>query len=249
MSLRAISLATHGQPGRSEVYHLPDLWCLHLYRYDGSVRADDISLPIRPGHLSIFPPGARLQYEMHGLSQHIYAHFSFLGDAPATANVAAMSDTGENFPALNDQLETIIRLFAAQPPRAAVRFWDLLWNLSERYGHHAEASARRTHPALDRAVGLIELRLGGPISIPALAREVELSHNQLLRLFRARFQESIEGYVRSRRAARALHLLRHSTLPIKAVAAETGFPDLQAFNKAVRRVFGRSPRQLRGGAS
>ncbi len=74
-----------------------------------------------------------------------------------------------------------------------------------------------------------------------------MSHNHLLRLFRTRFGESIEGYIRGRRAARALHLLRHSTPPIKAAAAETGFPEPQTFNKAMHRQFGKSPRQLRTG--
>ena len=46
--------------------------------------------------------------------------------------------------------------------------------------------------------------------------------------------------------ARAQHLLSQSTLPIKAIAEEVGIPDLQHFNKVVRRKLGGAPRRLRG---
>ena len=245
VALRAISLSTHGRFGLVEKCRLPGIWCLHLYRYEGSVCIDEEPFSIRPGYLSIFPPDVQLEFQMRGISRHIYAHFAFPAEANATATVATMIDAGEYFPALNEQLQTIIRYFAVQPRRAEVRFCDLLWNLSERYGHPAVAASDRSHPALDRAIGLIELRLGSSISIPHLARESGLSHNHLLRLFRVKFGETIEAYIRSRRVAKALHLLCHSNLPIKTVAAEVGFPDVHTFNKAARRQLGKSPSQLR----
>jgi transcriptional regulator GlxA family with amidase domain len=72
-----------------------------------------------------------------------------------------------------------------------------------------------------------------------------VSHNHLTRLFRAETGSTVVGYVQARRMARARHLLTSSTLPIPAVAASVGIPDLQAFNKTCRRERGASPRAIR----
>jgi AraC-like DNA-binding protein len=102
------------------------------------------------------------------------------------------------------------------------------------------------HPALRKTVQIIEARLEGTIVIPDLAREVGMSHNHLIRLFRAKFKTTIEGYIRDRRIKRALNLLRYSTATVKSIAAEVGLPDLHQFNKAIRRECGRSPRAISG---
>jgi transcriptional regulator GlxA family with amidase domain len=56
---------------------------------------------------------------------------------------------------------------------------------------------------------------------------------------------TVVAYVRRRRMARARHLLQESTMPISAIAATVGMPDLQSLNKACRREFGLAPRALR----
>jgi transcriptional regulator GlxA family with amidase domain len=131
--------------------------------------------------------------------------------------------------------------------------WDLLWQIAERGAVRAAAAAQadegaaatRHHPAVERALQIIELRLAEPLCVADLARQVDLSQNHLTRLFRGEVGSTVVGYVRQRRVERARHLLLYSTLPIKAVAAYSGFEDLQHFNKAVRRLLGRSPRNVR----
>ena len=44
---------------------------------------------------------------------------------------------------------------------------------------------------------------------------------------------------------RACHLLAHSSLAIKSIAIETGIPDLQYFNKLIRKTTELSPRAYR----
>jgi transcriptional regulator GlxA family with amidase domain len=58
----------------------------------------------------------------------------------------------------------------------------------------------------------------------------------------------VVGYIRRLRTERARHLLVNSTLPVKAVAVQVGLPDLQQFNKVIRRELGRSPREVRAHA-
>jgi transcriptional regulator GlxA family with amidase domain len=53
------------------------------------------------------------------------------------------------------------------------------------------------------------------------------------------------GHLLRRRATRAQHLLLTTNLPVKVIAAEVGVPDLQEFNKLIRRHCGHSPRAVR----
>jgi transcriptional regulator GlxA family with amidase domain len=130
---------------------------------------------------------------------------------------------------------------SGQHRRAEARLWDILWRLVEP----ASLELPRRHVAVERAQTLIEGRLGEALSVEALAREVGISHNQLTRLFRAACGQTVSSYIQTRRAERAAHLLRHTTLPAKAISTQVGANDLQAFNKLLRRHTGASPRQVR----
>jgi len=44
---------------------------------------------------------------------------------------------------------------------------------------------------------------------------------------------------------RALHLLKHTTMAVKTIAAEVGLPDLHFFNKTIRAATGLGPREYR----
>jgi transcriptional regulator GlxA family with amidase domain len=53
------------------------------------------------------------------------------------------------------------------------------------------------------------------------------------------------GYIQERRMQMAQYLLKHSTLPIKSIAAEVGMPDLHQFNKTFRRILKEAPTGMR----
>ena len=248
-----ISLGQHGRYARED-YRLPESWCLHLYRWSGALRVGGITLPVSPGYLSIVPPNQPL------------SHFFRTGDPPAVhlscgfrlAAVGAtpevilpmMGDSGESFGALNATWEKAIGVFAATPRRAEVLLWDLLWRLAE--GALGDGAAHTESPgrepaAVTRTREAIELRLAEPLRVADLARAVDLSHNHLTRLFHAATGKTVVSYLRERRMERATRLLRHTTLPIKQIAAQVGLGDLQRFNKAVRAATGISPRATREG--
>jgi transcriptional regulator GlxA family with amidase domain len=155
-----------------------------------------------------------------------------------------MQDLGAQFVTINQRLEQAIGYFPTQPRRAEARLWDMLWELVAVPAIRGAAPPHR-HPAVDRVCSLIELNLAESMRVPDLAREVGLSHNHLIRLFRASFGTTVVGFIQQRRVQRSKHLLLYSTLPIKVIAAEVGMADLHFFNKTIRRTLGASPRQLR----
>ncbi|MBC8135580.1 MAG: helix-turn-helix transcriptional regulator, partial [Fibrella sp.] len=137
------------------------------------------------------------------------------------------------------------------PRRAEALVWDLLWRLAEgATGDGVESGVavhNREPAAVMRTREAIELRLAEPLRISDLARAVDLSHNHLTRLFHGATGKTVVAYLRERRMERATHLLRHTMLPIKQIAAQVGLGDLHQFNKAIRAATGVSPRTLRNG--
>ena len=223
-----------------ERYQL-DMWSLHLYPYEAEMLIDGVVFPIRPGFAGIVQPRCQIEYRYDQPVRHLYAHFT-LPPPEITNTVPAMQDVGARFGAMYADFEQTIGFFATQPRRAEARLWNIVWDLAQP---PAASQPSERHPALDRACSTIELHLAEPFVIGTLAQSVGLSHNHLLRLFRATFGTTIVGYIQRRRVERSRHLLLRSDLPVKQIAAEVGIPDLHLFNKTIRRTLGVSPRQLR----
>lgn len=224
-------------------YRVWPSWCLHLFRYDGELRIGDRTFPIRPGYASLTPADTSFSHRWYrDDSVHIHCHFQpAVGGLPVMA-APVMQDVGQRFERIYQGMLEAVGWFPTRPKRAEARVWDSLWELVRNPG--AEDRNWR-HPALERAMQLIEQRLSQPFSIEQLADETGVSHNHLIRLFRAAFSTTVSQYVRRRRAERAAYLLTNSSMPIKAVAAQVGATDLQHLNKLVRATYGRSPRQIR----
>jgi AraC-like DNA-binding protein len=245
--------SVHGVHQLCERYAPLGVWCVHLYRYRARLSINGEWFEIQPGRATILPPDAVLEYRYEGPSVHAYCHFQLRSEGGAAVEqilMPAMLDLGPRFNVVNDQLEQVITGRAASPARATASLWDLLWTLSDASPGPATPTpaSGATFPApLRKVMQAIELRLAEPLYVEDLAREVDLSHNHLIRLFRTHVGQTPVAYLRSRRVERALQLLRHTTLPIKAVARQVGIGDLHLFNKIMRREMGLSPRRLRKG--
>jgi AraC-like DNA-binding protein len=225
-------------------YRLPGLWCLHLYRWRGSVAIDGVRVPILSGHAGICPPAQRLDYVFEERAEHIFVHYQFAAGDAARVQVPALVDLGAGFERLWALLREAIPWRTTEPERASARLWEVLWQIR---AIAAVASGARVDP-LVRARELVELHLGEPLAASDLARQAGCSHNHLIRRFRRELGTTIVGYVRARRAERARYLLETSDAPIKAIAAEVGVADLARFNKLVRRELGAPPRTVRARA-
>ena len=236
--------ATHGIDRLVDRYHVR-AWCVHFYRYEGELFLDGRRLLIRPGCVGIIPPGIQQEYRYKGRSEHLFAHFLLRGSPdPEPVPIAAMQDMGRDFAGLAQRFEHVIRIRDAHPARAEARLWDILWELSERTTRATDRGERR-HTAVEHTCRIIQSRLSEPLSVRDLARSAGVSPAHLTRLFRNDFSETVTGYVRKCRVERAVHLLLYSDMPVKQVACDVGIPDLQLFNKTIRRTFGLAPRVLR----
>jgi len=231
-------LGLHGRNRSIDRFSLPDLWSLHLYAYTATLVIGGRDHTIVPGSVSLVPPGVPTEYRYGGPSQHLYAHVRLASEGPAH-QVPMLSSAGDELPLLRMLLREALAAGDRTPERASAAVWAVLWHLVQAGDRDAG------DPHVRSATRYLELHLAEPVTVPQVAAAAGISHNQLTRLFRAELGCTVVGYLRRRRLERARHLLRESTMPIAGVAATVGIPDLQAFNKACRREFDRSPRALR----
>ncbi|MEV0096892.1 helix-turn-helix transcriptional regulator [Streptomyces sp. NPDC050738] len=238
----SVGIGVHGTSRLREEFCLPDLWQLHLYRYEGELTVDGTVHAIRPGHVSLAPPGARVQYRYRGRSEHLYAHLD-LPRSGEQLNVPVMQNAGAREPMLTELLRRAVAAAPRSHAQASAEVWAALWRVAE-LSVPGEDADRGAGPVA-AAVAHVEGHLAEQLSVPEVARAAGVSHNHLIRLFRAEQGVTVVAYIRRRRMEQARHLLRESTLSIPAVAASVGIADLQAFNKACRRELGASPRAIR----
>jgi AraC-like DNA-binding protein len=255
----SVGVGVHGVGVDHDRFCLPGLWQLHLYDYHAQYAVDGRLMQIAPGTVSCVPPGSVVDYWYRGRSEHLYAHFALAAPGPEgplpqsptpqalipQALIPHLQDAGDVRFLLAQLLRRATAAHVQGSQAAAAHVWSALCLVEEL--------ARRTvpprrHPALVAAIEHIEARLADPVTVAGLARECGVSHNHLTRLFAAQLGTTVVGYIRDRRMQRAHHLLTTSTLPVAAVAAAVGVPDLQAFNKVCRRCLGDSPRALRQAA-
>lgn len=173
------------------------------------------------------------------------------GSAERTAETTAPAMqylSPERFHELHQDFESAIAWSALQPRRAEARLWNLLWELTDEQvastGRQDSRQSMYSEPVAE-VIRQIELRLSQVLRVDRLAREADVSHNHLTRLFQQEVGSTVVAYIRKRRADRAKHLITGSTQSIKSIAVDVGVPNLQQFNKLIRRELGVSPSQLR----
>ncbi len=225
-------------------FFVRDAWSLLLMDYTGRVEIEGVKYAIRPGTACLIPPDMERTYMLSGAAIHRMAHFTWPPDK--TAPTPRLYDVGHAFMALCQAFDEGILYAAEQRERAQARLWDILWQIVSSQPMERKP-VQPLHPALVVAVRHIEQNLDRFLTVTAVSRAAEISHNHLIRLFRREYGLTPTGYIKRRRLHLVRYLLQHSNLPIKVIAGQVGVPDLQQFNHLVHRACGCSPTALREG--
>ena len=243
--LRWAAVDDFGSFARS--FHLPEFWQLHLVHYHADFWMDDQAFTLNPGYVVLTPPGVKTTTVFHSGDTHYYAHFYYdpSESGQTSIRLPAVMDLEDRYLHFDRHFKELVAFDHESRRRAEVQLWNILWRIHDLIGEKDPDQGRGMHPTVGEAIRYIESRITQRISIQDMTRELQISQSHLIRLFRARFDTTIVGYIRQRRMMRAAHMLAHTTKTIKAIAYEVGIPDLHQFNKAVRRAYGCSPRQLR----
>lgn len=176
-----------------------------------------------------------------------YLHFSWGG--PLTARpekrpirLPLFLDLGAQAPEGMRLLDEAIALRTLEPRRAGVKFLDFLLFI-ESCAHEARPDSGGGR--LKIVLRHIESHLSMGISLGSAAKLAGVSPDHLNRLWRGRFGDTVMQHVRALRLNQAAWQIRNGTKPVRWIAAESGYHDLQVFNKAFRARFRMSPRAYR----
>ena len=236
-------LALHG--GRSEeTFLLRGLWAMHAYRYRGALELHGRVFPFRKGFVSLVPPDVPVLWKFPSHAPHYYAHFAAAEPGKKSDSLPVMSELGEAFDLFCERFEGMIACWQTDPFRAGVKLWDMALDLARDRPRDSKMG-NELHPNLQIALSIIRNGLHENLKVAGLAKQMGVSQGHLNALFKKTFLTTVHEFIHRHRIERALHLLRHSSLSIKSIAIDTGFPDLQHFNKVVRAAAGQSPRGLR----
>lgn len=104
-------------------------------------------------------------------------------------------------------------------------------------------------PESDRTVealcAYVQRHLSEPLSVTLLCREFGFSHNTLYRLFRERYNCTVNEYITMQRLECAKHLLEGTELSMSVIGEQTGIGNEQYFCRLFRRKTGVTPLQYR----
>jgi transcriptional regulator GlxA family with amidase domain len=100
-------------------------------------------------------------------------------------------------------------------------------------------------PRLKAALIIMEQHTEDVISIQQLADAVGVSRRQLERLFMTKTNSSPAAIYKRVRLERAKTLVTHTKAPLVEIAVEVGFESASHFARVFRKLYGRSPTQLR----
>lgn len=101
------------------------------------------------------------------------------------------------------------------------------------------------HPAIEKALGLLEKHRGEALGTRELALACGLSPSRFVHLFKEEMHLTFTEYSRGRRLDRARQFLVNTRLTIAEIAADTGWSRQSAFSAAFRLATGVTPMEWR----
>lgn len=178
--LAAIGIGVHGPAGHVDVFELPDLWQFHLYDYEADLTLGGVEHAIRPGSVSLAPPGTPVRYRYRGRSEHLYVHLR-LGAAGEPREVVTVQPARVQVAAVDRQLRQALAAWPNTPGRAVAEVWAALWRVAE-LDPPRDRTAQAGHPAVFAAVALIDHTVIGYIRARRMAQARHLLRASTLSL-------------------------------------------------------------------
>jgi len=246
-------------PMRTGIYAFPRIQLMLITKGVMRYRAWDLKGRLnegvaREGTIFSFFPG-RLQYETHGQGPlHLYqVHFepapgALAGGIPAVPGIGRLPQliaAGDLMKPMTDVFQRLMAVLMILSPtwrmQASSALLDLLSLAFQAAAGNRAASAPQAIGPWQELLARIEQR-PSTSSVRTLAREMGMSVNHFIRIFRQFIGNTPKQYILARHMWQA-HAQLQQDVPVKEVAYRCGFNDAAYFSRAYRKVFGVPPSQ------
>jgi AraC-like DNA-binding protein len=243
----------------------------------GVVRVNQRSFPVTAGSVLLLPWGHAIDYTAREVDpflvggahlvpvheaarpvepsiphepSHPLAGCSWRRDEAGLGPAEIVLSTAADLPELVEIVRYAITVFARGAPNE-----DAMRALGTLVADELAESARPREPQfgvdlptdLERVASYVERNLDRQISVRELADVASCSPSTLTRRFRAHLGASALSWITSRRMARAVVLLRTTTLPVGQVSRRCGITDPYYFSRLFRAHTGEAPTTWRRG--
>ena len=219
----------------------------------GELRMAQKTFRLLPGHLFLYGPGVPHVIRCDPETPMVKYFADFFGGAPREIFSSGVIGPGEV--RRTPELESMARLFdellregkKATSIRREVcaEYMKLLLLKSTEAGPATTAAYSQSLENLNRCRSYIDEHAVSLAGLEALAETVHLDPRYICRLFKRDRLPSPHRYIVSRRMNRAAELLVTTSLPVKSVAARSGYDDALHFSRAFSQYFQCSPTEFR----
>ena len=225
-----------------------DYYLIYVVRGEMRAHLDDRLWLAHSGDVILFPPNYRYRYEYDGKEplEYFFVHFTgsyveqLLHDCgfspmPYASHTAAdrrISDAFHRF------FEHTQKQNFLQKQRLACALEEILLTVAQSTSEVRERS-------LEASLRMIHNGYHTEVSIPALAKEENLSHSRYIEIFRRQTGLSPTAYLIRLRMQIACDLLESTDLSIAQISRMVSYNDPHFFSKLFKKHVGISPKQYR----
>lgn len=150
----------------------------------------------------------------------------------------------KDFDRMNGAYEEMAEALRKNPAEVKKHIYELLAGFAGAIDHgplHMPGPDERLH----RAARLLRQNMNKPVSLAEIASQTGMSREYFCREFRKCYGIAPMQFRRNYRMALAAQILRYNDKPLKGIADELGFSDIQHLAHAFREYAGISPQRFR----
>jgi AraC-like DNA-binding protein len=226
-----------------------DLQLVLLHTGAMTVKIEDTSLTMPPGHITLLKPGYEETFYFAKTEEtwHRWIAISF-EKLPHALTVSL--DELPSFIPLSDRMNRIVELMLllqnasldCQASLNDLAHAALMLYVSEaKQVHHNE----RIHPIILAVKEHIHLQYAEHLNLSLMAKRANVTPEHLIRLFQRQEGHTPTKYLWNYRLNQGLDLIRNTGLSIGEIAEQTGFKTSYHFSRSMKRLTGKTASEIR----
>jgi AraC-like DNA-binding protein len=226
---------------------------IHIYKYHAVAMINREAINIRPGDFTVMPPGALHSFKTSEPGDHWCLKFVCTETSDAEPiKLLTHGSIGTHMPIVNYQMEALSRLITMSGisnnhRRATDVLFEGFVRMLGVLQHPPEKPMGRPPRQFfaDEVARIIFERYAEPLTIPQIARSLNVNQNYLAKMFRVRYKKTIPTFLLEYRLHTAKQLLVSTQLPVGTIAKMAGFTDDTYFSRRFKLHYNKTPSACR----